>query len=204
MICGKCGKEIPEGAAFCCWCGVRCAGKICKACGTKLRSDQLFCHECGVRWSSDETQDTEQPHMKAPSRREEHELSEETENGAGKNTAQKLTVFRKWQAGSNEMIFKVYVDHKDLGNIEAGTSLCVDLVSDKVMLEIRYYTDELVLKVISCCTVLAETINSRVDFKVSEYAAFREEGKGILYPKLEITVKGAVILQQTQRLIQKD
>ncbi len=80
MICGKCGKEIPEGAAFCCWCGVRCAGKICKACGTKLRSDQLFCHECGVRWSGGEMQDMEQPYMKAPSPQEEHELSGKTGN----------------------------------------------------------------------------------------------------------------------------
>lgn len=80
MICSECGKEIPEGAVFCCWCGAQCEGKICKACGTKLRNDQLFCHECGVRWSGSEMQDTEQPHRKVSSQPEEHELCGETED----------------------------------------------------------------------------------------------------------------------------
>ncbi len=201
MICYKCGKEIPEGAVFCCWCGAQYGGKICKACGTKLRSDQLFCHECGVRWSSDETQDTEQPHMKAPSRQEGHDLPGETEVRTGRNAAQKLTVFRQWQAGKNQLIFKIYVDHKELGYIGVGTSLCADIVSDQAILEIRYYTNTLVLKVISS-VVLTEMDNPQIDFKVSEYATFWEEG--ILYPKIEITVKGAAVLRQEQRLIQED
>lgn len=53
MICGKCGKTIPEDAVFCSYCGTRYEKKVCKAYGTELQKEQLFCHVCGLKWDSE-------------------------------------------------------------------------------------------------------------------------------------------------------
>lgn len=50
MVCGKCGKSIPDDAVFCSYCGARHERKVCKACGTELKQEQLFCHVCGLKW----------------------------------------------------------------------------------------------------------------------------------------------------------
>lgn len=50
MVCGKCGKSIPDDAVFCSYCGARYERKVCKACGTELKKEQLFCHVCGLKW----------------------------------------------------------------------------------------------------------------------------------------------------------
>lgn len=50
MVCGKCGKRIPDDAVFCSYCGARRERKVCKACGTELKEEQLFCHVCGLKW----------------------------------------------------------------------------------------------------------------------------------------------------------
>lgn len=60
MICGKCGKTIPEDAVFCSYCGARYEKKVCKACGTELKKEQLFCHVCGLKWDSETLHQEEQ------------------------------------------------------------------------------------------------------------------------------------------------
>lgn len=49
MVCGKCGKDLPEGAIFCSYCGERCVRKVCTACGAEIKEGQLFCKVCGLR-----------------------------------------------------------------------------------------------------------------------------------------------------------
>lgn len=149
MICGKCGKTIPDGAIFCCWCGGRCAEKVCATCGTELRGDQLFCHECGVRWEGEISQAVKQPEkVKQPKKQsveqsaalpKEHapvkQMEQKTADGKHAN---KMTFFRKWKIGSNDLDLTVYVDGKELGNIGAGESLTTDIFSNSVWVEVRY------------------------------------------------------------------
>lgn len=52
-ICIKCGKELPEGSAFCPSCGEavpveHTKNNFCRKCGTKLSEGTVFCHKCGT------------------------------------------------------------------------------------------------------------------------------------------------------------
>lgn len=143
MICGKCGKTIPDGAIFCCWCGGRCAEKVCATCGTELRGDQLFCHECGVRWEGEISQAVKQPEKQSVAQSAAlsektspvEQMEQKTANGKRANT---MTFFRKMQFGCNNVNFAVYVDDKKLGDIGAGQSISTDIFSDSVWVEVRY------------------------------------------------------------------
>lgn len=58
MICGKCGKEIPDNAKFCRFCGgktdtVRVKNKYCVRCGKPLPEGAKFCPECETAVSPD-------------------------------------------------------------------------------------------------------------------------------------------------------
>lgn len=46
MNCIKCGMELPDGAKFCNFCGVK-QELICGNCGTVLPPGSAFCHMCG-------------------------------------------------------------------------------------------------------------------------------------------------------------
>ena len=61
-LCIKCGKELPEGSAFCPSCGEavpveHTKNNCCRKCGTKLSEGTAFCHKCGtpVSGSQDST-----------------------------------------------------------------------------------------------------------------------------------------------------
>lgn len=49
MICNACGKELPEGVAFCPSCGSPVVQKaFCQKCGKELAPGQGFCATCGA------------------------------------------------------------------------------------------------------------------------------------------------------------
>lgn len=52
MQCKKCGKEIPQAAAFCLYCGEAVASSVkckeCPRCGTVREADMVYCHQCGT------------------------------------------------------------------------------------------------------------------------------------------------------------
>lgn len=201
MICGKCGRSIPKGALFCCWCGVRCGEKVCAACGAKLRSDQLFCHECGLKCEGDISQTVEQPYGRAPLQVEYNTVSGSNKEKTDGNM-HKLTVIRKLRAGNDEMIFEVYINDRSFGNIEAGEAIYADIFSEKVIVDIKYayrlYAGELVPKVWKNL-VLADLKNPKISFGVSEYSVFREGNK--TYPTIETFVSGATVLRQEQKML---
>ena len=47
MVCKKCGKDLPDNALFCGYCG-GCVGRVCKVCGARLKQDMQYCPECGT------------------------------------------------------------------------------------------------------------------------------------------------------------
>lgn len=54
MFCKNCGKQLEDGAKFCCFCGAQVeqavsAEKVCATCGAPLRPEEQFCHDCGTR-----------------------------------------------------------------------------------------------------------------------------------------------------------
>lgn len=192
MVCCKCGKNVPYGAIFCCWCGEKTARKVCVACGTALRDDQLFCHECGVKWNGEtpcsEEQPVELPIAEAVSGQQMSfgKMGQETDK-----CAYTLTVFRKWQAGSDDLGFKVYVDDVELGNIRAGESLSVDISSDKVHVEIKY-TSSFIMPIRWHMLLKVVEQNPKISFELQCYA-------GIAYnylPDISVAVSGAEILKQ--------
>lgn len=75
--CVACGERIPEGSAFCPYCGMRQPDpevrvvRYCPTCGTKLEVDEIFCHNCGTRIPQDDAP-TEEIHMR-------REVSEDTD-----------------------------------------------------------------------------------------------------------------------------
>ncbi|MCM1561964.1 MAG: hypothetical protein NC123_20900 [Butyrivibrio sp.] len=128
----------------------------------------------------------------------ENTVTEEIKSEAVENVEQKITIFRKWQAGSAAMIFAVYVDSKRLGKIDAGESLSGNVCSNSAVIEIRYYTEAQVLA--SCKkVVLVDMENARIDFSLSEGLVL--QAGEFHFPKINITVKGAKILQQEQSFV---
>lgn len=54
MICGKCGKEIPDSAKFCRFCGGKtepmpASKQFCMECGKILDTGAKFCRYCGTK-----------------------------------------------------------------------------------------------------------------------------------------------------------
>ena len=50
MICGKCGKENPDGAVYCMFCGERLDGKkLCPNCGSDVQESFVSCPNCGQK-----------------------------------------------------------------------------------------------------------------------------------------------------------
>lgn len=93
MICEKCGKNIPNDAVFCSYCGTRHERKVCRACGTELKNEQLFCHVCGLKWdegaSHSEELERAQPtdQQSEPSSAEEQSRQPEPRILSGRSTA---------------------------------------------------------------------------------------------------------------------
>lgn len=219
MICSQCGREIPEGALFCCWCGARCAGKVCAVCGAGLRSDQLFCHVCGLRCDSGVLQTVEQSYGKVPVLTE-NSIPEEKKKPENESVVRKLTVSRKWQVlgTGKEAVVNVYINNKDLGTIGAGESLFTDIVSEKIIVDIRYSINELDVEIsemvdaqimipsygvrsqkVGKRLILTNMDNPKMIFSLSDLAVFREGNEQ--YPKIETVVSGATILYQEQKLL---
>lgn len=51
MICKKCGKQVPEQAAFCVFCGesvITPQCKECPRCGAVREAEMVYCHQCGT------------------------------------------------------------------------------------------------------------------------------------------------------------
>ncbi len=48
MVCKKCGKEIAEGAKFCCECGEP-VGELCNACSAIIPDGAKYCPFCGKK-----------------------------------------------------------------------------------------------------------------------------------------------------------
>jgi len=202
MICGKCGKEIPEGAVFCGWCGERCGEKICKACGTRLRSDELFCHECGVRWGGGAVQTTEQPMWNTAASGGINRSAGRSSGGtdSGKNL-QRLTVCRLRQnTGSDNW----YCWVKAMGErkvVKAGETLYYNIPSDAaVQVQIMYFkgTSPIATGGVKMLVTLASMRESEFSFGMSGQKAFRDRSTGIVYPQIEIVASQAMILQQSQ------
>lgn len=202
MICCKCGKIVPDGAIFCCWCGEKNTKKVCAACGTVLREDQLFCHECGVKWDGETPRTAEWPPEEVIQQGElpivQSEVMSERQLPSGKtdqqNTDNKcaytLTIFRKWQAGSNKSDFKVYVDGVELGNIGAGESLFTEISSDQVQIEIKC-TSSIIMPIQLHMFLRAVEHNPKISFELRSYDA-----TGYSYfPHIDATVSGAEILR---------
>lgn len=189
MLCSQCGKEIPEGASFCCWCGTKYAGKVCAMCGAKLRSGQLFCHECGLKCDSDKTQVTERPQVEGP------ELPENPK-------VQKLYIVRKWQAGTSEMIFKIYINTILRGSISGGESISVDIVTDETLgIEINGYDRSTSQVMFREGFLLTDMDNPQIFLELS--AGFKYWEQHGFYPNIEVTVKGANILMKTSNWSKK-
>lgn len=202
MICVKCGKDIPEGAAFCCWCGARCGERRCAVCGTKLRIDQIFCHECGTKCDDSVPQAAEQVPLKWSASVQENTVLTEDREGMQKNHSHRLIIRRDFQLGSSDMLFEVYVDGRNMGYIGSGEALYADIPSGETAVEIRFYANEmltgkLVLKVIKSI-VLVNPDHPKILFMVSNSASFREGN--MQYPKIDAVVSGASILRQEQRM----
>src|SRR4029077_4347973 len=47
LTCVGCGRDLPEGAAFCPACGTRQGAAACDACGAELTPGAAFCFRCG-------------------------------------------------------------------------------------------------------------------------------------------------------------
>lgn len=219
MVCGKCGKSIPEGAVFCCWCGARCEERVCAVCGTKLRNDQIFCHECGTKCDSGVLQTVE--HLcDTVLVLTENNIPEKKKESENKNVVRKFKVSRKWQVtgAGNEAVVNVYINNKDLGTIGVGESLFTDLISEKIIVDIRYCINELDVELSGMVDaqiivpsykykqqevrkrlVLANMDNPEVFFLLSDSAVFSDGNKR--YPKIETVVCGATILYQGQELL---
>ncbi len=69
MICKHCGKENPEEAVFCCYCGKKAdEPNHCPACGTVCPDDAAFCFACGTplkERSAPDARETAEPCEKA-------------------------------------------------------------------------------------------------------------------------------------------
>lgn len=66
MFCQKCGKEIPDGSAFCRECGTRAGEdgmKFCKHCGAKITADAVMCIHCGRQVEELKQQSIAQPQI---------------------------------------------------------------------------------------------------------------------------------------------
>ena len=55
MICKNCGKQVPDGARFCRFCGTALTEepatkkeRVCPACGETGEENQLYCDKCGT------------------------------------------------------------------------------------------------------------------------------------------------------------
>lgn len=59
MFCHNCGRQLPEGAAFCVSCGAKLqndASGGCKACGAAISDEAEFCINCGAAVNTPGTQ----------------------------------------------------------------------------------------------------------------------------------------------------
>ena len=71
-FCTACGKDIPDGVAFCTECGAKAPANnetevkkensapeasACKQCGTELKKDSAFCTECGTPSKEEKTEE---------------------------------------------------------------------------------------------------------------------------------------------------
>lgn len=201
MICGTCGKTIPDGAKFCGWCGARCAEKVCAACGTKLRSDQLFCHECGVKWSESVSPAAEQPVTNAAAPDGMNMFPGGAPGEAvGGQSPQTLTICRLRQnAGSDSWCCHVQV----LGErrvIKAGEKLFYNVFTGAVQIEIRYFKGDSPIAPggVRILITLNQIHDAELSFGMSGQASFRDQNTGNTYPQIEKTVRGAIIVQQKQ------
>jgi len=72
IFCSNCGKEVPEGVAFCSACGNRQDEQVqqlvqikkhCSNCGSELEDDEVFCAFCGQRheWQTEQPYNSQQP-----------------------------------------------------------------------------------------------------------------------------------------------
>lgn len=55
MFCTRCGKQIPDDARFCKYCGLSVAPltvKTCPSCGAEIDNDTVYCSTCGTRVSA--------------------------------------------------------------------------------------------------------------------------------------------------------
>lgn len=52
--CGECGSDMPEGAAYCPFCGSRLSPEACPGCGAILEPSWLYCASCGAPWTRKE------------------------------------------------------------------------------------------------------------------------------------------------------
>lgn len=96
MFCQKCGKEIPDGAAFCGECGTKAGGdpqlKFCKHCGAKITADAVMCVHCGRQVEELKQQSLIQPQIVI------NNDNINTNTNAGINTAYDTKMKNKWIA----------------------------------------------------------------------------------------------------------
>lgn len=96
MFCQKCGKEIPDGSAFCGECGTKAGGdpqlKFCKHCGAKITADAVMCVHCGRQVEELKQQSLIQPQIVI------NNDNINTNTNAGINTAYDTKMKNKWIA----------------------------------------------------------------------------------------------------------
>lgn len=206
MTCGKCGNDIPDGAKFCGWCGARCGEKVCAVCGTKLRSDQLFCHECGVKWSGSVSRAAEQPVPNTSASAGMNIFSGGAPDRAvSGQSPQKLTICRIRQNAESD---SWYCHVQALGEwrvIKAGEKLSYDVFTDMVQLAILLYKGDSPIAPggVRMLVTLAQIHDAELSFGISGQALFRDRNTGNVYPQIEKTIRGAVIVQQKQYMFIK-
>ncbi|MCM1542879.1 MAG: hypothetical protein NC121_16690 [Blautia sp.] len=109
-----------------------------------------------------------------------------------KNAAQKVTFFRKWQAGTSDMVFQIFVNGEHQKNISAGESFSVNIVTDEELkIEIKGYDKSSTGVKFSKGIALTDMDNPQVYLSLSE--GLRHWEVNGLSPKLEVTVKGAKV-----------
>lgn len=206
MICSKCGKNIPDGAKFCGWCGARCGEKVCAACGTKLRSDQLFCHECGVKWNGNVSLAAERT---VPNTAASAGMNISSGGAPGRavsgQSLQKLTICRLRQnAGSDSWDCRVRA-LDEWRVIKAGETWSYNVFTDSVQVEIMYFKGDSQIAPggVRMQITLAQIHDAELSFGMSGQAAFRDGNTRNEYPQIDKTIRGAVIVQQKQDMFVK-